>query len=67
MKVGTAFGARFLILIPMAYCIFLLLDSQDKSIRLLALIGLIVLEQIREWVLISSMRELSKDNKASGK
>jgi hypothetical protein len=49
----------------MAFCIFLLLDSQDKGVRLFALIALIILEQTREWLLISSLKSLGKgkDNK----
>jgi hypothetical protein len=47
----------------MAFCIFLLLESQDRAIRLLAIIGLIILEQAREWLLLSTIRPPNKDNK----
>ena len=60
MKLGTAFAARFLIILPMAYCIFLLLASQDQYVRLLAIIALAVLEQIREWLLVSAIKGFSK-------
>ena len=63
MKVSSAMGARLLLLLPMAFCIFLLLDSQDRTIRLIALVALIVFEQIREWALINSIKPLAKGNK----
>ena len=68
MEIAKALGGRLIILLPMAFCIFLLLDSQDKTVRLLALLGLIVLEQIREWRLISSLKALGKEknNKKEG-
>ena len=68
MKLGTALNGRLLILIPMAFCIFVLLDNQDKTVRLLALLVLIVLAQFREWMLLSGIGDakrvkLAKDNK----
>lgn len=57
---------RLVLLLPMAFCIFLLLDSQDKNVRMLAIIGLIILDQAREWLLvqgIKSLRDSGKDNK----
>lgn len=68
MKLGTALSGRLLVLIPMAFCIFVLLDNQDKAARLLALLVLIVLEQFREWMLLSGVGDvraakLAKDNK----
>ena len=56
MQVQKALIGRLLVLLPMAFCIFAILDSQDKAIRLLAVIGLIVLEQMREWMLVSAMK-----------
>jgi len=64
---GRAFGFRFILLLPMAYCIFLLLASSDQSVRLFAIIVLVILEQIREWLLINSIGEQRKDNKKGGK
>jgi hypothetical protein len=63
MDLPATFAARFLILAPMAFCIFVILASEDRWFRLLAVIGLVVLEQIREYLLVSSMRELGKHNK----
>jgi hypothetical protein len=65
LELSRAMGGRLVILLPMAFCIFLLLDSQDRNVRLFALIALIILEQVREWLLISSIKELGKrgDNK----
>jgi len=48
------------VLLPMAFCIFLLLASDDRMVRLAAIIALIIMEQIREWLLVSSIRPLSK-------
>ena len=53
-------GGRLAILLPMAFCIFLLLDSQDKAMRLAALVALAILEQIREWLLVSGIKGISK-------
>ena len=53
-------GGRLVILLPMAFCIFLLLDNQDKGVRLIALIALAILEQIREWLLVSAIKGFSK-------
>jgi len=64
---GKAFGFRFVLLIPMAYCIFLLLASQDQFVRLLSIVVLVILEQTREWLLIKSISEQGKDNKTGGK
>lgn len=58
MEIGKAVGARLVILLPMAYCIFLLLDSQDKNVRLAAIIALVLLEQLREWLLVKSSRPM---------
>lgn len=58
-----SFAARFLLLIPIAFCLFVILDSQDKNIRLAAVIGLAIIAQVREWLLVSSMRALAKGNK----
>jgi hypothetical protein len=48
----------------MAYCIFLILDSADRNVRLAALVVLIIMEQIRDWTLLSSMKVLAKGNKS---
>jgi hypothetical protein len=63
MDLIATFAARFLILAPMAFCIFVILISEDRLFRLLAVIGLVIFEQIREFALVSSMKELSKHNK----
>ena len=58
MKVSTALLGRLVLLLPMAFCIFVLLDNQDRTLRLLALVALVILEQVREWVLINSLKSL---------
>ena len=67
MKTGFALGGRLVLLLPMAFCIFLLLDSQDKTVRLLAIIALVVLEQAREWMLVKNISELRDSNKKGAK
>jgi hypothetical protein len=56
LKISTAFFGRYLMLIPVAFCLYLVLDSQDKNVRLAAVIGLLILSQLREWLLISAMK-----------
>lgn len=63
MKLSSMLAGRFLLLIPMAYCLYLLLVSQEMNIRLVAIIALIVLEQARQWMMVSSMKSLAKGNK----
>jgi hypothetical protein len=57
------FALRYLVLVPIAYCLYLLLASNDVNVRLGAIIALIVLEQVRDWSLLSAARELAKGNK----
>ncbi|VVB98979.1 Uncharacterised protein [uncultured archaeon] len=40
----------------MAFCIALLLVSNDGMVRLFSVIALIIMEQIREWLLVSAMK-----------
>ena len=59
----TTFLLRYIILAPMAFCIYLLLDSQDKPVRLMAIIALIILEQARQWLMFSTMKSLASGSK----
>ncbi|MEM4554321.1 MAG: hypothetical protein QXT25_00530 [Candidatus Anstonellaceae archaeon] len=52
MDIKKIFAGRMLLLLPAAFCIFLVLESQDKSIRLAAVICLLLIAQIREWLLL---------------
>lgn len=63
MGLASSFLTRYIVLIPMAFCIFLILDSQDRMVRLGAILVLIILEQIREWMLVNSVKSLSKGGK----
>jgi hypothetical protein len=63
LQVQKAFSIRYALLVPLAFCLFLLLDSQDRTLRLAALVGAIVLEQIRQWAMVESMKHLAKGNK----
>ncbi len=63
LGLASSFLTRYIVLIPMAFCIFLILDSQDRMVRLGAILVLIILEQIREWMLVNSVKSLSKGGK----
>ena len=63
LGIMKTFVLRYIILAPMAYCIYLLLASSDVNVRLMAIIALIVLEQIRDWSLLATARAISKGNK----
>ena len=63
LSIFKTFLLRYIILAPMAYCIYLLLASSDVNVRLMAIIALIVLEQIRDWSLLATARAISKGNK----
>ena len=54
------FFLRYIILVPMAYCIYLLLASNDVNVRMVAIIALIILEQIRDWSLLATARAIAK-------
>jgi hypothetical protein len=47
---------RLVLLVPIALCIAVLLISNDMTVRLLAIIALIVLEQVREWLVFSQLK-----------
>lgn len=60
MELDKAFLARLMLLLPIAYCLFLLIESPDKTVRLGAIIALIIFEQAREWLLLSTIRPTNK-------
>jgi len=63
LGIAKTFLLRYIILAPMAYCIYLLLASNDANVRMVAIIALIILEQIRDWSLLATARAISKGNK----
>jgi len=63
LGIFKTFLLRYIILAPMAYCIYLLLASNDANVRMVAIIALIILEQIRDWSLLATARAISKGNK----
>ncbi len=63
LGIMKTFVLRYIILAPMAYCIYLLLASSDVNVRLAAIIALILLEQVRDWSLMATARSLAKGNK----
>ena len=65
LDIGYSLGGRLILLLPLAFCIFLLIDSQDRLVRLGAIVALILLEQMREWLLISGIRDAGS-RKAEG-
>lgn len=60
LSLFKTFLMRYIILAPMAYCIYLLLASNDANVRLMAIIALIVLEQVRDWSLLATARSIAK-------
>ena len=63
LGIMKTFVLRYIILAPMAYCIYLLLASNDANVRMVAILALIILEQIRDWSLLAAARAISKGNK----
>ena len=53
-KIAKVFAGRMLLLIPIAFCLLVVISSDDRTIRALAVIGLIILEQAREWLVFSN-------------
>jgi len=60
VSISKAFFLRYIILAPMAFCIYLLLASNDVTVRMAAIIALIILEQIRDWSLLATARSIAK-------
>lgn len=60
LSIFKTFLLRYIILAPMAYCIYLLLASNDANVRLTAIIALILLEQVRDWSLLATARSIAK-------
>ncbi|PIT84733.1 hypothetical protein COU37_01565 [Candidatus Micrarchaeota archaeon CG10_big_fil_rev_8_21_14_0_10_45_29] len=53
MKIFTSLPLRWVLLFFMAFCLAVLLDNQDRVIRMVAALVLIVLAQIREISLVN--------------
>jgi len=66
LDLTTTLGGRLLLLLPIAFCIFLLLQSEDRIVRLLAIIALIIIEQVREWLLVSGIKGMQNGGKSGG-
>jgi hypothetical protein len=60
ISITKAFFLRYAILAPIAFCIYLLLASNDAMVRLYAIIALIILEQMRDWSLLATARAIAK-------
>ncbi|MEM4348430.1 MAG: hypothetical protein QXN37_02570 [Candidatus Anstonellaceae archaeon] len=56
MDIKKIFAGRMFLLLPAAFCIFLVLESQDKTVRLAAIICLLLIAQIREWLLLQAKK-----------
>ncbi|MFA4983053.1 MAG: hypothetical protein WC588_02430 [Candidatus Micrarchaeia archaeon] len=52
-----ALAGRAILLLPIAVCAFVVIDSQDRFLRLLGLLGLVVFAQAREWMLLSTAKK----------
>ncbi|MFA5108037.1 MAG: hypothetical protein WC492_00685 [Candidatus Micrarchaeia archaeon] len=51
-SIGGSVLLRWVLLLAMALCLAVLLDNQDKNMRMVAVVFLVVLAQIREVSLI---------------
>ena len=60
LGIFKTFLMRYVLLVPMAFCIYLLLASSDVNVRLAAIIALIILEQFRDWSLLATARTIAK-------
>ena len=60
LGIFKTFLLRYIILAPMAFCIYLLLASNDAIVRMEAIVALIILEQIRDWSLLATARAIAK-------
>ena len=60
LGIMKTFVLRYIILVPMAYSIYLLLASSDVNVRMVAIVALIILEQIRDWSLLATARAIAK-------
>ncbi len=60
LGIFKTFLLRYVLLVPMAFCIYLLLASSDVNVRLAAIIALIILEQFRDWSLLATARTIAK-------
>lgn len=67
MDFRNAFAIRWALLLPMAFLIALVITSQEMMVRLFCIIGLIILEQIRQWLMIASMESARSLGKKEGK
>jgi hypothetical protein len=63
LGIMKTFVLRYIILAPMAYCIYLAIASNDVNVRMMAIVALIILEQIRDLSLLATARAISKGNK----
>jgi hypothetical protein len=62
-KWQRTFSNRWLILFAMALCIYFLLVSDDMMHRAIFLVFLIILEQIRDWSLLSALDSAKKQGR----
>jgi len=55
MKMFSSIPIRWILLLFMAFCLVVLLDNQDRVIRMVAAVFLIVFAQIREICLVNDV------------
>ena len=67
MGLAKTFLLRYALLLLIAFCLFLILESEDRNVRLAAVISLIIFEQLRDWSSASVAASLAKGNKPSRK
>jgi hypothetical protein len=59
-QIFRAFSIRYLILLPIAFCLYVLIISNDMNIRFASVVALVVLAQVRDITLLSTARGLAK-------
>jgi hypothetical protein len=62
-QIFRAFSIRYAVLLLIAFCLYVLIISNDMYARFLAVVALIVLAQVRDFTLLSAANGL-KGNKS---
>jgi len=57
---GKILFGRMLVLLPIAVCAYFIIESQDRTVRMLAFLALVLLAQLREWMLLSKFPKSAK-------
>jgi hypothetical protein len=64
MAIFRAFSIRYLVLLPIAFCLYVLIISDDMNMRFAAVVALVLLAQVRDISQLSTAQGLAKGNKS---